>query len=221
MRIKSVAFAIALLAVFDCGCGSETNRLIAELKDGDPKVRRDAAQALGETPQPISESVVAALSGATKDPDREVRLLALASLGRIGPAAKSSSAVIGEALGDQERSVRISGAIALQKIDPANQPSRAVILDSLTAGDGPVFLEVGQMGLTAKWAVPALVKLLTHSESGIRALAARTLGQIGGAAADAEPALKQILNDPNAAVHTAAQKALDKIEDARQRSPAR
>jgi HEAT repeat protein len=221
MRTEFVAAVFALLMAFACGCGSATSRLIVELKDIDPKVRRAAAGALGEATQPVLEPVVTALATASKDSDREVRELALAALGRIGPAAKSSETVIGEALGDREKSVRISAAMALQKIDPANEQSRAVILDTIMSADGPVFLEVGQMGTAAKWAVPTLIKLLSHNEPGIRALAARTLGQIGGAATDAEPTLRQSLKDPNPAVRGAAEKALGKIQDGSGRGPAR
>jgi HEAT repeat protein len=169
----------------------------------------------GETPQNISEPVIAALAGATKDPDREVRELAVAALGRAGPVAKSSEATLEDALEDKEESVQVSAALALEKIDPESIRYKRVILKALAAGNGPVFLAVGRMRPQAKWSVPTLSKLLSHPEVGIRALAARTLGQIGVAAADAEPALNRALHDDNPAVRRAAEQALGKIRPER------
>jgi HEAT repeat protein len=67
------------------------------------------------------------------------------------------------------------------------------------------------MGSDAAWAVPTLVRLLTHQAPQARALAAQTLGRIGPAAAESKPALQRLLHDPNAAVKSAAQTALERI----------
>jgi HEAT repeat protein len=85
-------------------------------------------------------------------------------------------------------------------------------MQSLLAGDGIVFIEVGRMGEGGKWAVPTLVKLLSHQQSNIRALAAKTLGQIGAAAGEAKAALGQRLRDEHPVVRNAAQDALSQIE---------
>jgi HEAT repeat protein len=154
---------------------------------------------------------VAALAGATKDPDLEVREAAVTSLSHLGSSAKSSLSALEESLRDPEASVRLLAAMAIQKIDPQSKSYATVILDSLNAGDGPTFLDVGQMGSAATWAVPTLIKLLSHPRTGIRALAARTLGDIGSGAIDAQSALKQALRDPNPAVRNAAERALNRI----------
>jgi hypothetical protein len=87
-----------------------------------------------------------------------------------------------------------------------------VILESLSAGDGPVFLEVGRMGANAQWAVPTLTKLIVRPEKGIRALSAQTLGQIGPAASEAQSARNQSLRDSDPAIRGAAHRALEKIQ---------
>jgi HEAT repeat protein len=137
--------------------------------------------------------------------------LAITALGRLGSAAKSSEAAVVEALSDEEPPVRISAALSLEKIDPTSEQYKPVILKSLSAGDGPVFLEVGRMGGDAKWAVPTLTKLLLNPGAGIRALAARTLGQIGVRTNEAEVGLTRSLRDSDPAVRNAAQQALEKM----------
>jgi HEAT repeat protein len=199
------------LPVIGCG-GNSVEKLIVQLGDVDPAVRRTAATSLGKQPGKASDAMIAALATASQDADLEVRELATASLGQLGPAAKLSEPALEKALADRELSVRLSAAFALQKIDPENRSYVPVILEALNAGHGTVFLDVGQLGGEAKWAVPTLFKLLSHQQTGIRALAARTLGQIGAAAGDAEAPLKQSLRDSDPAVRKAAKNALERIQ---------
>ena len=110
-----------------------------------PAVRRVAARALGRQPG-AKESAVAPLANALSDSDLEVRELAAESLGRIGLDAKSALASLTSALKDSEPSVRIAAALAIQKIDPLATSYQPVVIDALRAGNGPVFLAVGQMG---------------------------------------------------------------------------
>lgn len=199
------------------GCGGNSaEKLIVQLGDVDPVVRRAAAKSLGKQPGEASDAMIAALATASQDADLEVRELAIASLGQLGPAAKSGEPALKKALTDRELSVRLKAAFVLQSVDPENRTYLPVILEALNAGHGTVFLDVGQLGGEAKWAVPTLSKLLSHQQAGIRALAARTLGQIGAAAGDAESSLKQSLRDSDPAVRKAAKNALERI-----RSPQR
>jgi hypothetical protein len=108
--------------------------------------------------------------------------------------------------------VRLTTALAIQKIDPRSRTHQAVLIQSLQSGDGTVFLEVGRMGADAKWAVPTLIKLLSHQQPKIRALSAQALGGIGADASAAKPALRQRLRDPDPMVRKAAQHALPNIE---------
>jgi hypothetical protein len=114
--------------------------------------------------------------------------------------------------------VRLTAALAIQKIDPDSPAYAPVLLQSLRAGDGPVFIEVGRMGEDAVWAVPTLAKLLSHQKPTIRALSAQTLGGIGPAASEAKPSLRQSLRDPDPTVRQRALDALQKIESPNERS---
>jgi HEAT repeats len=212
MRIRhDLLLVVSGVVLYAVGCGGpSTAKLIGQLADSDAKIRCAAARELGMQTGDVSEAVTA-LAGATKDTDLAVREAAVAALGHLGPAAKPSEPALELALRDPELSVRLGAAFALAKIDPQTQDIQPVILDSLNAGHGTVFLDVGQMGSDAKWAIPTLVKLLGHQRAGIRALAARTLGQIGVKSSEADAGLIRSLRDSDAAVRNAAKQALDKM----------
>jgi HEAT repeat protein len=193
------------------GCGNSTDKLIAQLSDVDPVVRRAAARALGEQ-QGQSEDAVAALGHAIEDSDVEVREIASSALGQMGPAAAASRPALESALEDRDLPVRLAAALAIQKIAPTSRSYERVLIASLRAGHGPVFLEVGRMGTDADWAAPTLVALLSHPKSPIRALAAQTLGEIGVADSNVKSALQRSLRDDHPAVRKAAQQALEQIQ---------
>ena len=80
---------LGLLGLLAVGCRDSTGRLIAQLEEGDPLVRRQAARALAEEHGGRAD-VVAALTRAMQDSDLEVCELAGSSLGAMGAAAASS-----------------------------------------------------------------------------------------------------------------------------------
>jgi HEAT repeat protein len=197
------------------GCGNSTDALVAQLSDPSPEKRRTAARELGTT-QGDASRAVAGLATALEDPDLEVRELAADSMGRIGSEAKSGLPALEKALHDPQSSVRLTSALAIQEIDPHSRSHESVLIASLRSGNGALFVEIGQMGADAKWAVPTLVTLLSHPQPKIRALAAQALGGIGAPSPDVLSTLRQRLRDPEAIVRKAAQNALSKIETADQ-----
>ena len=197
------------LAALGCG-GNSTDCLIVQLQNADPKVRQASARALGNPPHDVP-AAVAALTAAVSDPDYEVREEAAQSLGQIGAAAKSSLVALEGALRDRHRSVRTTAALAIYSIDTHRRSYVPVLCRALQAGDGPVFLEVAQMGSAAEWAVPTLTSLLSHKQPSIRALAAKTLGGIGAPAASALSSLQLRARDNHAAVRKAARIAIERI----------
>jgi HEAT repeat protein len=203
--------ALGWICLLAAGCGNSTDTLIAQLSDPNPEFRRAAARTMGMDNADRGEAV-AALAIALSDSDLEVRELAAASLGKIGAKGKSSLPALEGALADPHASVRLSAALAIPKIDPNLRSHESVLIESLRSGDGTVFLEVGRMGADAKWAVPTLLKLLSHRQPKIRALAASALGGIGAAASDAESSLRQRLRDPHPTVRKAARNALLRME---------
>ena len=199
-----------VLCLFAIGCSSATDRLIAQLSDPDPKVRGAAARALGESSIDAS-AAIPALTDTLDDSDISVRERAIASLGCRGSAAKSSVPAIVKLLGDREPPIRLVAALAIAKIEPRSESYVPVLTESLLAGHGPMFIEVGRLGADAKWAVPTLVKLLSDQRANIRALAAQTLGEIGIGDNHVRRALEQHLRDDQPAVRKAAQQALQQI----------
>jgi hypothetical protein len=71
---------------------------------------------------------------------------------------------------------------------------------------------IGEIGVEAAPAVPALVLLLKNPDVGSRCAACIGLTGIGAVAKDALPALRAALADPNPDVRRFAQRAVDKIE---------
>jgi HEAT repeat protein len=207
-RATGVFIACSALALW--GCSRSTDRWITQLTDADPKVRRAAVVALDKQGDE-SDMVVAALSRATEDSDTTVRELSVSALGKMKGAAGKSLPALEHALSDSEVSVRVAAALAIHDLDPKRDSYRRVLINSLQAGNGPVFLAVGQMGKEAAWAVPTLVKLSSYPQAAIRALSARTLGEIGVFTDKAQFALQRLAHDENAAVRNAARHVLDSM----------
>jgi HEAT repeat protein len=134
----------------------------------------------------------------------------MASLGQFGTLAISALPELEQALGSSEPSIRLAAALATSKIDPTSTAFKPVFIESLRGGNAPLFLEVGQMGKNAQWAVPALVDLLADQKTHVRALAARALGEIGISNDKVDAALKRRLQDREPAVRRAAEAAIDK-----------
>lgn len=143
--------------------------------------------------------------------DPQVRRSAVRALADHRDDAAVIVPVLERALADTDTSVRLSAALALQRIEPDNESFPPVIIESLEAGHAAMFLEVGHMGHAAEWAVPTLVKLLSHPQRQFRALAAQTLGQIGVLNGSVESALQGRLRDDAPAVRKAAQRALAQL----------
>jgi HEAT repeat protein len=208
-RVHSSIVGVCLLMI---GCGGDSiDQLMAQLNDGKSEVRRAAAQALASQ-SGNSPALIAAYQQACTSSDVEVREIAVAALGQNGRDSASVLPILEQALADQEQSVRLKAALAIYAIAPMRQDFVPVLLDSLRAGHGTVFLEVGRMRGRAKWAVPTLVSLLSDRRAQIRALAAQALGEIGVKNDRVESSLRWGLQDDRPAVRNACQQALDRLE---------
>lgn len=110
------AAALALLLMFPPP-QEAAGPLLETLKDGDLKVRRAAAAALGNyavaSPAALPAGTVAALLAATGDADPETRNLAVFPLGRLAPADKSALDAVIQTLTNADPEVRLSAAAAL------------------------------------------------------------------------------------------------------------
>ena len=204
-------FSIAFVCICTLGCGDPASPLLAQLRDDDVQVRRKAARTLADARFVNDERVVPALAAATRDADLLVQEAAITSLGQFGTLAESALPELEQALGSLESSIRLAAALAMSKIDPTSKSHQQVLIESLRNGHAPLFLEVGQMGKNAQWAVPTLVDLLTDQQTHVRALAARALGEIGTSNDKVDAALKRRLQDREPAVRRAAEAAIEQL----------
>ena len=161
----------------------------------------------GKTP-PSQERVVAALSGALRDEDAEVRKQAVFSLGQLR-AAGSAAAVAG-ALGDQEGEVRAQAAFALGELrvaEAVDALNKALANDTEAEVRQQAAFALGQ--IRAESAVPALMAALRDKEGEVRQQAAFALGQIR--AEEAVGALTGALKDTDEEVRQQAAFALGEL----------
>src|SRR5262245_40980847 len=117
----SLLFAVAFMAI---GCGKAPpatvhgktlDYWIAGLNHPDAKVRRKAAEVLGNVGA-IESTVVPALVGALKDPDARIRNEAVLALLKIGPAAQEAVPALSESRHDRDVLVRKHAVKALERI---------------------------------------------------------------------------------------------------------
>ena len=105
--------------------------------------------------------------------------------------------------------------LAAQSLKQAGKEVRDLI-GKLQSGDEFAAVaaakSLGEMGVRASDAVPALALALRNKSKWIREAAAKALGVLDGAARDVLPALQAAAADPEPQVRAAAQKAIDQIE---------
>jgi HEAT repeat protein len=209
-RRSRLLLGLICLCTSGCGGGSAA-RLIADLHDDDVQVRRKAARALADSQFADDERVVPALTAATRDADLLVQEAAITSLGQFGALAQSALPELEQAIGSTEPSIRLATALAMSKIDPTTTAFQQVLIESLRSGHAPLFLEVGQLGKNAQWAIPTLVDLLADQQTHVRALSARALGEIGISNDKVDTALKRRLQDREPSVRRAAEAAIEQL----------
>ena len=193
------------------GLNIQNENAVKFLKDEDPKVRSEAAKALGK----IGLAAVPALIITLKDENSHVRSGAADALAGIGRAAAPAVPALIIALKDKNSFVRSDAADALGNIGLADAPTvLALITESRT--------EHIDNGTNAKealkkiWpviapAVPDLITALKDEDSEIRMNAAVALANIGPAGAPAVPAFITALSDKDSNVREIAAWALDSI----------
>src|SRR5262249_56468539 len=85
---RSFVFVVFVAVALGCG-GKSTDQLARELTDDHNKVRREAAQVLGDM-GPAAKGAVPNLADSLGDKDAKLRRLSAKSLGRVGKDAKES-----------------------------------------------------------------------------------------------------------------------------------
>ncbi len=170
--------------------------LTRALKDEIAWVRTRAAGALGRM-GPEARQAVPQLIQATQDKDIEVAQRAVWALGRVGSAADDTVSALIRALGDTDRlELRRWAVNALVRIGPPALPQLVETLKTPLSYNRyrapaalktipPICQALAKMGPAASEATPALIRLLGHSNWGVRYGAAEAIAAIG-------PANKQV-----------------------------
>jgi len=170
--------------------------LVAALRSVDPRVRTQAAWALGRLGA-AAASAVPALAGTLHDPSESVRVSAAVALGLLGPEARPGFDALARGLDDPRENVRARCAEALYRIGPAADQAVPALRSALRSADlyvrGFASWYLGELGPAARAAVPDVARVLAQDDLGLRAVAVRTLGKIGPEDPSAAAALGQSL----------------------------
>lgn len=95
--------------------GEPVEHWLAAINDPDSKVRKKAADVLGNV-GPIDSQAIPALISALKDRDPAVRDAAVLALSKIGPPAASAAPALEEAAKDKDSTVRNHALTALKRV---------------------------------------------------------------------------------------------------------
>ncbi len=172
---------------------ASVEKLIADLKNSDEKVRvaaTDALAAKGAAAKEATQALAALLS----DPSENVRAHAAHALMQIGPDAVAVAPALARAISDPDYHVRRMAIAALERIHPEPEVVISALAKALEDVDSSV--RVAALSSLTDYksaAVPVLSKAL--EKPGIRYWAALALGELGPEARDAVPALAAALND--------------------------
>ena len=172
----------------------------------------DAEQAL----QPFGDRVIPALIEALKDPDADIRILALRVLGELGNKAEPALLAMIKALKDPHRIVRICALEPVASFGAKAMNAVPILLKWIGIDDK--FSHVSAVGhilmidsSKADELLPILIKSLESNDFMIQCQSAWLLGQLGELARDAVPALKRMLADKDSFVRRVASEALQEI----------
>ena len=175
-------------------------------------VRAAAAWALGTVEAP-SAPVVDALAGRLRrDAVPMARVAAARALAGAGEASRPLVPALFEALGDDSETVRHAAARALARLGPRDLDV-SLLASALDSEDayvrGFAAWSLGNLGPSAREAVPKLIEALQHDDT--ERVVATALARIGPAAAEAVPALAQALHEADAGRRWRAARALGRI----------
>jgi len=171
--------------------------IIADVRDPDAFLTREAAARTLASLGPAARSAVPALAEAVRDPQGRVAAEAADALGKIGGEGAVPALV--RDLGESNARVRLNALYALGRIGP---PAKAAIpaVAAALADDQIRFMAAYALAGMGTCAVPALVEATLHGEGKARAAAARGFGlfdpRLGPPTESVIQALAAALRDP-------------------------
>ena len=144
------------------------------------------------------------------------RELAIMMLARLGNDALQSAETLQLVLNDNSKLVRANAAAILSLDEKYSAHVMPVLMQLLDGTDIEFNIlaatALGNLGASAKPAIPRLTGLLSNPESRLRFAAANTLGLVGPPAKSTVPALTNLLRDADAGVRTVAHEAIERIQ---------
>jgi HEAT repeat protein len=195
-----------------------TTRALTEALRSDPapRVRRTAAVALGRIGRKVRWTSIFAVKRATlEDTEPEVRIAAIRTLHRIGPATVVAR-TLGQVLArDRDSSVRRTAATVLGTLGARAEAAlgpleRALLVESDRRVRRAMLLTLGKIGPRA---VASLIRLTRADNSKARWAAAVALGRIGVRARRGARSLLQLLEDSDSNVRWAASWSLGRLRN--------
>jgi HEAT repeat protein len=182
--------------------------LVAGLRDADGQVRLMSAQGLSSV-RPVSEAAILGLANLLKDCEPATRAVAVQTLVNLRFQAKAALPAVVEALAMDDVIVRPHVTSLLQ----ANRKESALLLaarltDKDAAARQRLAAVLGELGVEAKAAVPALIRLLNDESLLVRLSAAGATGRIEGRAQLREGLFDNALKDGDVMVRRQASAAM-------------
>jgi beta-lactamase regulating signal transducer with metallopeptidase domain/HEAT repeat protein len=164
------------------------------IKDEDLSTRRHAAAIWAPSPRPprstsrgsrpsaSPKSAIPSLLEALKDPDPQMRDIALGALQRSNAEAKAVVPALSALLKDEDRQVRVHAAGYLSQLGPESKAALPAMIAALKDDNAEVRLFIAQalgaIGPEAKEAIPALSELFQENNQQLRQAVTRALNQI-------------------------------------------
>lgn len=202
-------------AILGCCGRAGADALAGALGDGDARVRRSAAEALGRIGAE-ADGAVSALEKALDDSDPDVQLAAVEALGKVGREAGPTALALSALAASGSYNLRLAAAEALGRIGPAAATAVPVLRKAVREDSGELRIAAAvalcRIGLEGGEVLAPLVQALASTDWQTRLEAAETLGKLGPLARPAAPNLERAaVNDNISDVRAAAATALDRI----------
>jgi HEAT repeat protein len=195
------------------GGADDVPALAQALKHDDARVRREAAEDLGQIGAPAAAAVPVLLQLVEKDPEPLTRIAAAKAIAGIDPKNETAIPALVDALKDKAALVRQAAAESLGDLGLGGKSVVLALIKTVKDSDALVTWAsidaLGQIGPEAAAAVPTLVSALTDGNT--RAAAVDALGLIGENARAAIPALAEVLQGDDVPVRWATAAALVRI----------
>jgi HEAT repeat protein len=204
--------AYAALSLLGPSAQQAVPKLTSILETGDTEARLGSLATLGRIGD-AARSATPAILHLTHDKNPALRAAGLSALQQIAADPKLARPAVRDGLEDDDPLVRLRAVILLWHIAPKHPDIVPHVLELLKqpVGRTELLMLLREMGPAAGRTVPALIKLLPHTDSTSRRLAIEALQHMGPAARSAVPALLEQLNAADFPVRQAAVNALRAI----------